>query len=135
MGRAGEWRGFEARFAFSHEGRDSIGDKVVGRAVICAPKTRGKPDRRRAPDCAPCHDGAVRPTDCLDKSTNPQRRGLGERRKPFCAHSRQTIQNASRTILPDILEVPWKRSVNTIGTSTILRPCRQSLWVSSIWKL
>src|SRR5438552_5433230 len=56
----------------------------------------------------------------------------GDRLKPLCNHNRQTIRNASRTILPDIFELPWKRSVKMIGTSTIFMPCRQSLWVISI---
>src|SRR5438067_11630853 len=55
-----------------------------------------------------------------------------DRLKPLCNHNRQTIRNASRTILPDIFELPWKRSVKMIGTSTIFMPCRQSLWVISI---
>ena len=31
---------------------------------------------------------------------------VGERRNPFCSHKRQTIQRASRTMRPDILELP-----------------------------
>jgi len=60
------------------------------------------------------------------------RAGLGERLKPFCAQRRQTMKKASLTMCPDIFELPWKRSVKTIGTSTTLRPCRQILCVSSI---
>ena len=56
---------------------------------------------------------------------------LGQRRRPFCSHSRHTIQIASRTILPLIFEVPMKRSVKMIGTSATLWPVRQRMCVNS----
>lgn len=56
----------------------------------------------------------------------------GLRRQPFCSHKRQTMKNASLTMLPDIFEWPCARSVKMIGTSTIFFPRRQSLLVSSI---
>ena len=59
----------------------------------------------------------------------------GRLRSLFWKSSLQTIHSASRTIWPDIFECPWNRSVKTIGTSTTLSPCRQSLCVISIWKL
>ena len=59
----------------------------------------------------------------------------GLRRRPFWNHSRQTIASASQTILRDILELPWNRSVKMIGTSATRSPCRQILCVISIWKL
>ena len=56
----------------------------------------------------------------------------GQRRRPFWKSNRHTIQMASQTMLPDILDWPSMRSVNTIGTSLMRSPCRQILWVSSI---
>jgi len=56
----------------------------------------------------------------------------GQRRRPFWKSNRHTIQMASQTMLPDILDWPSMRSVNTIGTSPMRSPCRQILWVSSI---
>ena len=50
----------------------------------------------------------------------------GQRRRPFCSQSHQTIQNASRMIPRVILDAPAMRSVKMIGTSAMLNPSRQS---------
>jgi len=56
----------------------------------------------------------------------------GERRKAHLIHRLQTMIKASQTMLPDILEQPWNRSVNTIGTSATRMPLIQMRWVISI---
>src|SRR6266850_5091881 len=46
----------------------------------------------------------------------------GVRRNPCLKASDHTIQSASRTMLPDILDVPAYRSVNVMGISRTRKP-------------
>lgn len=59
-------------------------------------------------------------------------RGRGTRLSLFCNKSRQTMKKASQIMCPLILDRPSRRSVNTMGTSTILNPRRHKRCKTSI---
>ncbi len=100
-----------------------------------APRVAGAASRSPRRGAAPGNARHCASPRCFDRAIPDAFTWPGSqlmRRPP--RRRRQTIQRASATMPPDILDWPTRRSSKTIGTSTMRRPARWTRYFISIWK-